>query len=135
MRMLNLDDLLGHEVATFHDSELESVCLDFLTNSIRMDFRIPCGLSPDRTLLYKSGTLTFESILYYAVEPVRYHSQPNDTPSLWITSDGPLPDPGVPIPASELEGLPNDAFAHYFYSSTTNSFIALGAMKASFAWL
>lgn len=135
--MLNLDDLLGtrHEDATFHDSELESVCLDFLTNSIRMDFRIPFGLSPDRTLLYKSGTLTFEDILYYAVEPVRYQCQANNTPSLWITSDGPLPDPNVPIPASELEGLPDDAFAHYFYSSTTNSFIALGAMKASFAWL
>lgn len=136
MQTLDLDSLLGTERqhATFHDSELESISIDFITNSIRLSFRIPCGLEPDHDLKYYAGVLTFSGIDYYAIEPVLYDPQANDTPSLWITSDGPLPDPKVPSEASVFEGLPSDAFAHYLYSSTTNSFIYVAAKQASFVW-
>jgi hypothetical protein len=63
-----------------------------------------------------------------------YKLDPNATPWLWITADDSIPATDVPMPAFDLQKLPDNAFAHYFYSSTTNSFIFLAATKAYFDW-
>jgi hypothetical protein len=136
MRSLTLDNLLGdkHMYATFHDSELESICIDFATRSINFDFMIPCGFLPENELSYCRGTLEFREILFYSIEPSTYRSEANDKPALWITSDGALPDSAVEASGELPNDLPEDAFAHYFYSSTTNSFIVVAAREATFTW-
>lgn len=136
MRSLALDSLLGdkHMYATFHDSELESINIDFATRSINLGFMIPCGFLPEDELSYRRGTLEFREILFYSVEPSIYRSEANDKPALWITSDGPLPDSAVEVSGELPDDLPEDAFAHYFYASTTNSFFVVAAREATFTW-
>lgn len=136
MRSLQLDTLLGaiHEHATFHDSELESINIDFPTNSVTLRFAIPCGLLPEGGFRYHKGALTFQDIYFYFVEASSYRPEMNDKPALWITSDGPLPDPSAEISCQIPDNLPQDAFAHYFYASTTNSFIVVTASHAVFNW-
>lgn len=136
MRSINLDILLGqnYEHATFHDSELQSIQLDFTSGSAKLQFLIPCGFAPGNELNYHPGTLDFTGLLFYFVEPSMFSSQSNDKPSLWITSDGSLPDEEVDLPIELPRDLPEEAFAHYFYSSTTNSFIVISAMQGAFHW-
>lgn len=136
MRSLNLDTLLGqrHEHATFHDSELQSIQLDFTSGSAKLQFLIPCGFLPGNELNYHPGTLEFTGLLFYFVEPSVFLSQANDKASLWITSDGALPDEEVDLGIELPRDLPEEAFAHYFYASTTNSFIVISALQGSFQW-
>ncbi|MBI5927608.1 MAG: hypothetical protein HY836_18630 [Aquabacterium sp.] len=136
MRPLNLDSLLGrlHQHATFHDAELQSLHLDFSSGSAKLQFLIPCGFLPTNELAYHCGTLEFIGLLFYFVEPSVFSPQANDRLSLWITSDGPLPDQGIDLAVPLPDDLPEQAFAHYFYSSTTNSFIVFAALEATFHW-
>jgi hypothetical protein len=136
MQRLNLDSLLGNEYAhaTFHDAEMESIHIDFNTNSIKLRFMIPCGFLTENELSYQRGTLEFQGIAFYSIEPSNYDPSANDKPALWITSDGSLPDERVKASAELPSDLPQGAFAHYFYSSTTNNFIVVAAMHASFNW-
>ena len=133
---LNLDTLLGteHKHATFHDSELESLSIDFSFNCAKFQFLIPCGFEPENELSYLRGTLEFKELLFYFVEPSIYKPDANDKPSLWITSDGSLPDKKLDLTIELPNDLPENAFAHYLYSSTTNSFIVVAAMHAAFHW-
>ena len=136
MRSLNLDTLLGqrHEHATFHDSELQSLQLDFTSGTAKLQFLIPCGFLPENELNYRPGTLEFTGILFYFVEPSVFSSKAQDKLSLWITSDGSLPDKEIDLPVELPGDLPERAFVHYFYSSTTNSFIVISATEGVFHW-
>jgi len=136
MMALDLDGLLGdkYKYATFHDAEMESLNIDFSTNSIKFGFMIPCGFIPENELSYQRGTLEFHEVLFYYIEPSVYKPEANDKAALWITSDGPLPDSAVEASVELPDDLPQDAFAHYFYSSTTNSFIVIAARRAAFHW-
>ena len=137
MRSLDLDALLGirHEHATFHDAELKSLQINYSADSISFTFLIPCGFSDNRKLKYHEGELTFRTILFYYFEPSAYRAEKNDMAALWITADGPLPDAKVKVSKELPSDLPPDAFAHYFYSDTTNSFIVIAAKAAAFEWL
>ena len=136
MISLDLDGLLGdkYEYATFHDAEMESINIDFSTDSIKFGFMIPCGFIPENELSFQRGTLEFHEVLFYYIEPSVYKPEANDKVALWITSDGPLPDSAVEVSVELPDDLPQDAFAHYFYSSTTNSFVVVAARRAAFHW-
>ncbi|WP_140637463.1 hypothetical protein [Methylibium rhizosphaerae] len=136
MRSLALDSLLGerHKHATFHDAQLEELSIDFSTGTAKLKFSIPCGFSPKDELLYQRGTLEFNGLLFYFVEPAAFSPKANDRPGLWITSDGPLPDQEADLAIELPSDLPDKAFAHYFYSSTSNSFIVIAAMQEVFQW-
>jgi hypothetical protein len=45
-----------------------------------------------------------------------------------------LPDERLQISRIVPKDLPGDAFVHYLYSNSTNSFIVVGAKNATFAW-
>lgn len=136
MRSLALDSLLGekHKHATFHDAQLEGLSIDFATETVRLKFSIPCGFLPGNELAYQRGTLEFSGLLFYYVEPAAFSPEANDRPALWITSDGSLPDQEVNLAVELPSNLPEAAFAHYFYSSTSNSFIVIAAMHGAFQW-
>jgi hypothetical protein len=135
MRILDLDALLGdrYPEATFHDSQLEAVALDFLDRSARLDFAIPIE-DEGRGVVYRSGTLELRGLRAFAAEMPRtlYGSEP--PASLWITADGPSSDPAARPALESPSGLPGEAFCHYLFAANTNSYIVFAATEARFLW-
>ena len=134
MQTLVLENLLGeaYPEATFHDSLLESLLLDYVRGEATLVFAVPVA-ERDAYPIYERGTLRFSGLLSFAVEP------PRDLPlrlnkGLWVTSDGSLPDSRVNISISLPTAIPENAFCHYFFASDTNSFIVVAATEARFEW-
>jgi hypothetical protein len=134
MQTLVLENLLGevYPNATFHDSLIESLLLDYVRGEVTFVFAIPVA-ERDVDPIYERGTLRFSGLLSFAVEP------PRDLPlqlnkGLWVTSDGSLPDSRVNISSSLPTVIPENAFYHYFFVSDTNSFIVVVATEVRFEW-
>lgn len=136
--MESLDILLDerYEDATFHDSELLSCVVDFACASAILEFNIQCRATvPDQQFSLRRGTVEFSGVCFFSGEPIVRQTRPGDCSSLWITDDGPLPDERLQISEIVPSGLPSNAFVHYLYSSSTNSFIVIAATNATFCWL
>ena len=130
---LNLDSLLGNDFrgATFHDSLIVRLHVDFVTATAELHCLIFIGRSNNMNS-YTSGILKFTRLLFFALEPP--HSEFLTNKPLWITADGPLPDPQFKSEMKLPTNLPKDTFMHYIYSSSTNSFMVVAAGEASFTW-
>jgi hypothetical protein len=89
---------------------------------------------PDQQFCLQRGTVEFSGLCFCSVEPVVCQTMPRGDSSLWITADGPLPDERLQISKIVPGDLPTNAFVHYLYSSSTNSFIVIGATSATFSW-
>ena len=135
MRRLILEELLGtrHPDATFHDSELEHLHLNFSAGSAVLRFRL-CISAVTEPEAYASGELVLGGLLFFAIEPPSTPRPEWSDEPLSIISDGPLPDSNVKLSTSLPTGLPDNAFCHYLFSGNTNSFIVLAATEASFVW-
>ncbi|MBC7684800.1 MAG: hypothetical protein H7176_06180 [Bdellovibrionales bacterium] len=135
--MISLDSLLDgrYEDATFHDSQLLSFAFDVVRATAVFEFDIQCRATvPDEQFSLQRGKLEFSELCFYWIEPAVFRIRPNGYLSLWITADGPLPDERLEISGVVPDDLPPDAFVHYLYSSSTNSFIVIGAKCAVFNW-
>ncbi len=135
--MVKLDCRLDerHEDATFHDSELLSFTFDVVRATAVLEFDIQVrSTRPDDQFSYRRGKLEFSGLCFYLIEPAVCTTRVNGSSSLWITADGPLPDARLEISGRVPPDLPADAFVHYFYSNSTNSFIVIGAKCAVFNW-
>ena len=136
--MRSLDSLLDekYEDATFHDSELLSCAVDFACATATFEFNIQCRATvPDQQFSLRRGTLEFSGLCFCSVEPTIFQKRPGGDSSLWITADGPLPDDRLQISGIVPVDLPPNAFTHYLYSSSTNSFIVIAAIGAQFSWI
>lgn len=134
--MRSLDSLLNeYEDATFHDSELLSCVIDFACATATFDFNIQCRATVlDEHFSLRRGTLEFSGLCFCSAEPIVFQQRPGSGSSLWITAEGPLPDDRVQISGTVPGDLPPDAFTHYLYSSSTNSFIVIAATRVQFSW-
>jgi len=135
--MKSLDSLLDekYEDATFHDSELLSCVFDFACATATFEFNIQCRATvPDQQFSLQRGTVEFSGLCFFSVEPAVCQTRPRSGSSLWITSDGPLPDERLQISKIVPSDLPTNAFVHYLYASSTNSFIVIGATISTFSW-
>lgn len=135
--MKSLDSLLDgtYEDATFHDSELLSFEFDFARAVATFEFDIQCrATSPDQQFTVRRGTVEFSQLCFCAVEPTVCQVRNGGGASLWITSDGPLPDERLQLKQVVPDGLPDDALLHYLYSNSTNSVIVVGAKGVTFRW-
>ena len=136
--MISLDSLLDqkYEDATFHDSELVSCAVDFACATATFEFNIQCRATvPDQQFSLQRGTLEFSGLCFCSVEPTIFQKRPGGGSSLWITADGPLPDERLQISGTVPSILPSNAFTHYLYSSSTNSFIVIAATGVRFSWV
>jgi hypothetical protein len=136
--METLDSLLDdtYEDATFHDSELLSYAVDFARATATFEFDIQCrAKTPDQDFSMHRGTVKFSGLCFCSVQPTVCQTRPKGESSLWITADGPLHDQRLPISEIVPGNLPTNAFAHYLYSSSTNSFIVIGATGVTFSWV
>jgi hypothetical protein len=135
--MRSLDSLLDekYQDATFHDSELLSCAIDFASATATFKFNIQCRATvPGEQFSLRCGTLEFSGLCFCSVEPTVFQKRPGGGSSLWITAEGPLPDDRVQISGTVLGDLPSNAFTHYLYSSSTNSFIVIAATGVQFSW-
>lgn len=135
--MRSLDSLLDekYEDATFHDSELLSCGVDFACATATFEFNIQCRATvPDQQFSLRRGTLEFSGLCFCSLEPTIFQNRQGGESSLWITAEGPLPDERLKISETMPEDLPRDAFKHYLYSSSTNSFILIAATGVRFSW-
>jgi len=135
--MRTLDSLLDerYEDASFHDAELLSVDVDFVRAIATFEFGIQCrATAPDQQFSLQRGTVEFAGLCFWSVELAVCQIGPTGGSSLWITADGPLPDERLEISEIVPSDLPTGAFVHYLYSSSTNSFIVIGATSATFSW-
>jgi len=135
--MRSLDSLLDerYEDATFHDSELLSCAVDFACATATFEFNLQCrATATDQQFSLQRATVEFSGLCFCTVEPTVYRTKPGGNSSLWITADGPLPDERLQISEIVPADLPTNAFTHYLYSSSTNSFIVIGATGATFSW-
>ena len=132
MRTLDLDALLGdrHPRASFHDSELEAIAIDFVGRVARLDFGIRTDCDDPDDPIHR-GVLELRDLHAFAAETPREASRESH---LWITSDGPWPDPRARIELEMPTGLPEEAFCHYLFANNTNSFILFAANVADFTW-
>lgn len=114
MKNLDLDSLLGnvYSEATFHDSELLSLNVQFARGAVKFMFRVPIGVA-DGDTVYRTGTLAVTGLLFLAMDPPANPPAEWRESALWITSDGPFPDPQVRTGIKLPDGLPNEAFCHY----------------------
>jgi len=135
--MKSLDSLLDekYEDATFHDSALLSCAVDFGCATATFEFNIQCrAMAPGQQFSHQRGTLEFSGLYFCSVEPTTFQKRPDGGSSLWITAEGPLPDERLQISGTVPGHLPPNAFMHYLYSSSTNSFIVIAASGARFTW-
>ena len=134
--MKTLDSLLDRcDEATFHDSELLSCGFDFARKTAVLKFDIQCrAIAPDEHFSLRRGTLEFSGLCFYWIEPALGSTRTNGDSSLWITAEGPLPDERLKISKQVPTDLPAEVFVHYLYSSSTNSFIVIGAKFVVFNW-
>lgn len=135
--MITLDTLLDgrYEDATFHDSELLSFAFDLVRATAVFEFGIQCRATvPDEQFSLRRGRLEFSGLCFHWIEPTVSRTGLNGYSSLWITADGPLPDDRLKISGMVPDDLPTDAFVHYLYSSSSNSFIVIAAKCAVFNW-
>ncbi len=135
MRSLSILFDEKYEDATFHDSELLSCVVDFACATATLEFNIQCrATAPDQQFSLRCGTLEFSGLCFCSVEPTVFQKRPGGGSSLWITAEGPLPDDRLQVSEAVSGNLPPEAFTHYLYSSSTNSFIVIAATGVQFRW-
>jgi hypothetical protein len=135
---MNLDHLLNHPHATFHDSILERVEIDYVERKAILKFQICIGgPNSKKQSLHegkRSGQLNITGLLFLVIEPPDEKYPYQKARGLWI-DDGEV-GAGVPKSMTKLpKNLPPGAFVHWFFVDEWNSFIYIPATGAKFKWL
>lgn len=138
MSRLHIESLFGatYPHASFHDSKINKIAVDFLAREARFDCLIFVGDPDDRVSQPREalGALTFTGLLYISVEPP-YSTYSFEEDALEISSDGPVETTDFKAHMPKLpEPLPEDAFTHCFYINNWNSFMFVAATGATFQW-
>ncbi|OIO59751.1 MAG: hypothetical protein COX57_11520 [Alphaproteobacteria bacterium CG_4_10_14_0_2_um_filter_63_37] len=135
MQPLDLDALLHseHPDASFHDSELDAIDIDFQSGRGRLHFRIPVGITDGEQVLVP-GCLVLTGVLLIAAQPPQNPSAEWSGQSLWITAEGTWPPPDLQSTFTLPSDLPEEAFCHYLFASNTNAYWVISARTAEFVW-
>lgn len=134
---MNLDSLLVRRTATFHDSVIERIELDYLKRNACLHLQIntgdPDAEGPGERDRREAGALTISGLLFLVMEPPdeTYPYQSNE--GLWIKDDE-ITSQTPGISAQLPWNLPQDAFVHRFFVDEWNSFIYVAGTHAEFAW-
>ncbi len=132
---LELDALLrvrGPE-ASFHDSWITSIAIDYRAASADLRFDVPVG-SEGNSYTYESGTLRLRGLLFIAIEPPNELPDEGGSSVLWVTADGEFPDEKLSSTVVLPPDLPGGCHSHYLFCSNTNSSIVFCAREVLFQW-
>ena len=139
MAHLNIESLFGDKYpdASFHDSTINTMSIDFLSREIEFKCGIDVGDPDDNgpEPEQADGVLTLTGLLYVAVDPP-HSNYPYREDGLRISYDGPVETTNFRAPIPNLpEPLPDEAFTHCFFIYNWNSFIFVAATGAKFEWI
>jgi len=135
---MDFNHLLNHPHATFHNSILERVEIDYVGKKACLQFQISTGdpNSKEQSVRksMRSRQLNITDLLFLTIEPPDEKYPHQKASGLWIDAgevgDG-IPKSMPKLPKNMLPG----AFVHWFYVNDWNSFIYLSATGAEFNWL
>lgn len=143
MQELEMDSLLGdkYPYACFHDFHIFSVFLDYKAHEAKLE----CNLhiygpkdSDDDPERKRQGTLYLKGLLYFVIEPPDAGPSFEDTKGIGVTGGGSVNGTQFKAPLPNLPVLhetdAKDAFVHWLYVHTWNSFIFFAAKEAYFEW-
>jgi hypothetical protein len=138
MTQLDIESLFGEKYphASFHDSKIKKISVDFLAREAKFDCIIFIGNPDNRETQPReaTGLLTLTGLLYIAVEPP-YSNYPYDIDALEISYDGAVESTNFKHPIPKLpESLPDNAYSHCFFITNWNSFMFVAATGANFEW-
>lgn len=138
MSELNIESLFEERYphASFHDSTIKKVSVDFLTREAKFECVICVGDpdDEDHTSDEAHGVLTFIGLLYIAVEPP-CSSYPYEDGGLVIVHDSSVETTEFKTSTPKLpNSLPDGAFAHCFFINNWNSYMFVAATTARFEW-
>ncbi len=139
--MMILESLLDNKFpnATFHDSMLENLDLNYVDRRAEFHFELYVGSpndnSSEKREAREKGILTFKNFIFCIVESPDPRYDYEIPGGLWITSDGPIKElKNIDLPKI-VESIPDNVFAHYFFNNDWNAFIYIASEEAEFKWL
>ncbi len=136
--MMILENLLDSKFpnATFHDSMLENLVLNYVERSAEFHFELYVGGPKDADPhAREKGVLTFKGFIFCTIESPDPRYDFKTAGGLWITSDGPIKElRNIELPKI-IESLPDNVFAHYFFNNDWNAFIYIAFEEAEFKWI
>jgi hypothetical protein len=131
-----LDLLDGPEPhATFHDTDLLSLDIDYRTRELVAQWSLCVGDpgasgEPERERC-REGRLRLRGLLFWVVEPPA--EMISELP--WLTADGLLSEAPTPAGRELAKLLPAVAVGWYLFFSDWNAFAYAGAESAEFEWV
>lgn len=133
MTLAELSRTLPHG---FHDAELYSLCVDYISRQAELRFGIFVGLEPltaegDNTfrIVYRQACVKLSGVEYLIVEPPQDAYDRDDAPMVISEGEGPLPN-GPKLPDLEQK----DAFRYWFWVSQWQSPLCVAATEARLEW-
>ncbi len=135
----NLESFLGKDEpnATFHDSSLLSINIDYDKKLLIANFDIrvgnPEGKDHQTRERYRPGRLKIDGLAFWFMESP---TTPSDKwlACPWLTADGPLSICSTSAAKVLLKRAAGKHFAWYFYFSDLNTFAYVAGDSVSFAW-
>lgn len=135
-----LDGLLDniYPYASFHDSILQRIGVDYVKRELKMEFQISIG-NPDASVEKelegcRAGRLTFSELHFFIVEPPDSEFQCHEAEGLWMVNYD-LMDTEELLQEHKLpQQIPEETFVVRFFVNDWNSFIFVAAKEASFKW-
>ncbi|RPI79343.1 MAG: hypothetical protein EHM45_03215 [Desulfobacteraceae bacterium] len=121
---MDFNHLLNHPHATFHDSILERLEIDYVGKKACLQFQISTGDPESKDPVVResmrSGQLNITGLLFLTIEPPDESYPYQKAEGLWVDEG----EVGEGIPKNMLKlpkNLPPGAFVHWFFVNDWNS--------------
>ena len=123
----------------FHDSELESLTVNYALNNAELVLQLHVGdmhaATQEEREAYSRAKLHLTDLVYFVIDPPGPGHEPPEAGTLWVHDEGDAREESERDDLKPKGDLPDDAFAYWFYVDQWNSFIHVAAKGASLEWL
>jgi hypothetical protein len=128
---MHFDALLETLPNGLHDAELVSLTLDLAAAEVHCIVDVDCSIPADPSSEGRSrrARLTFSGVSCFVVDPPE--SDPPTHLTTWIDAGSGVPQTSPSAAVRPPEG----EFLAWIYRETVNSFVRIGARRASICWL
>ena len=127
---MTLEEIADSLPNGFHDTQINSIRIDYVNREITLDVEIWVGdSSEDDSDVYRPAQLTLLRFLFCVIEAPDATYPYHEEKALWVdagSEETPRIATGIQLP----EPLPKGAFTHWFFVNDWNAFIHVAAMDA-----
>jgi hypothetical protein len=138
---MELDEVFDNKYphATFHDAIIESIKLDYKNKEAKLELEIcvgdPDALEEETRELRCSGVLVLTGLVFCVIEPPELQFYKEKCNELLIGDDGKINTLPSKYTSNFINLIGELKICHYFFVSSWNSFIFIGANDAFFEWI